>query len=139
MTAATESWPGADAAAGTEAPDGATGHTLSSIPDIIAELAGDALELLALESRAAALTLALLVFACVAAACFTLFAWLGLSAIGVVLLVREGASWPVALAALAAVNAALAVGAGMLVRHATRSILFERGRNSRRATALEGR
>src|SRR5678809_1388350 len=103
MTAATESLPDAEAPGETEARQGSSGHTLSSIPDIIAELAGDALELLALESRAAALTLALLVFACVAAACFTLFAWFGLVAPGVVMLVRGGAGWPVALAGLAAV------------------------------------
>jgi uncharacterized membrane protein YqjE len=135
MTAATWNEPDAAASGRPEVSAETVGHTLGSIPEMIAELADDALELLALEGRAAALTMAMLVFVCVAGACFALFAWLGLSGIGVVLLVDHGYSWAFSLAVLAAVNAALAAGAGLMVRRLTRSILFRGTRESRDESA----
>jgi hypothetical protein len=102
-----------------------------SLPALVEALARDALELIALEGRAAALTLALLVFVSVAAGCFALFAWFGLSAVGVVAFVRAGHSLPVALTVLAGINAALAVGAGAYALRLTRSILFGGPRDAR--------
>jgi hypothetical protein len=98
-----------------------------SLPHSLVRLLEDLLELLALEGRAAALTLAWLVCASVAAGCFAMFAWFGLSAIGVVALVRAGHSPLLALVALAAVNGGLALCAVLLVRRLTRSIVLGEG------------
>ena len=107
----------------------------ASLPGLVTDLVNDAIDLIALESRAAALRLAALVVLSVAGACFALFAWLGLSAIGVVALVESGWKPAVALAALAALNALLATIAVFVVRRTAHSVLFgpveERGRDRR--------
>jgi hypothetical protein len=104
---------------------------VASLPELMGQLLHDTLELLALESRAAALTVALLVFLAVAGACFVLFAWLSLGAIVVVAVVNAGYSATVALTAFALVNVTLAVLSGLLVQRLTKSIVFGGGANGR--------
>lgn len=112
---------------------------LASLPGLVTNLITDAIDLIALESRAAALRLAGLVFWSVAAACFALFAWLGLSAIGVVALVRAGQSPAVALAALAGLNALLAAVGVFIVRRKAHAILFGPMAERERDDRTEGR
>lgn len=97
---------------------------LASLPDLFSTLARDTLDLLALEGRAAAIRIALLVSFCVFAACFALFTWFGLCAMGFLVLVKAGLSELVALAMLAGLNGALAVASGMVVYRTTHSALF---------------
>jgi hypothetical protein len=95
----------------------------ATLCELSAQLSRDALDLLALEGRAAALTLALIVFFAVAAACCALLAWFALGAIGVLALVQSGYSPVVAVAALAAASAGLGAGCGLLVRGLAKSVL----------------
>jgi uncharacterized membrane protein YqjE len=116
-------------AAGAPAPEAPTEATQAPAPgpsltDLLGQLLHDALELLALESRAAALTIALLVFLAVAAGCFVLFAWLSLGAIVVVAVVNAGYSATVALTAFALVNVVLAILCVLLLQRLTKSIVF---------------
>src|SRR5262245_11477059 len=93
------------------APDAAAGglRLPAGLPDLFTNLVRDTLDLLALEGRAAAIRIALLVSFCVFAACFALFAWFGLCAMGFLLLVKVGISQLGSLFILAALNAVLAV------------------------------
>jgi hypothetical protein len=97
---------------------------LASLPDLVTKLVRDTLDLLALEGRAAAIRIALLVSFCVFAACFALFAWFGLCAMGFLLLVKAGLSQLGSLFILAALNAALAVASVMVVYRTTHSAVF---------------
>ena len=97
---------------------------LASLPDLFAKLVRDTLDLVALEGRAAAISIALLVSFCVLAACFALFAWFGLCAMGFLLLVRGGLSELGSLFILAALNAALAVASVMVVYRTMHSAVF---------------
>ena len=107
-------------------PDVAEGEMrlLESLPDLVSKLVRDTLDLLALEGRAAAIRIALLVSFCVFAACFALFTWFGLCAMGFLLLVKAGLSQLASLFILAAVNAALAVASVMIVYRTTHSAVF---------------
>jgi hypothetical protein len=97
---------------------------VASLPDLVTKLVRDMLDLLALEGRAAAIRIALLVSFCVFAACFALFAWFGLCAMGFLVLVKAGLSELGSLFILAALNAALAVGSVMVVYRTTHSAVF---------------
>jgi hypothetical protein len=97
---------------------------LASLPDLVSNLVRDTLDLVALEGRAAAIRIALLVSFCVFAACFALFAWFGLCAMGFLVLLNAGLSQLVSLAILAALNAALAGASMMVVYRVTHSALF---------------
>jgi hypothetical protein len=97
---------------------------LESLPDLVTKLLRDTLDLIALEGRAAAIRIALLVSFCVFAACFALFTWFGLCAMGFLLLLKAGLSQLASLFILAALNAALAVASVMVVYRTTHSALF---------------
>ena len=97
---------------------------LASMPDLVSNLVRDTLDLVALEGRAAAIRLALLVSFCVFAACFALFAWFGLCAMGFLVLVKAGLSELVSLAILAGLNGALAVASVLVVYRTTHTALF---------------
>jgi hypothetical protein len=97
---------------------------LASLPDLVSSLLRDTLDLVALEGRAAAIRIALLVSFCVFAACFALFAWFGLCAMGFLLLMKTGLSQLVSLAILAGLNGALAVASVTVVYRTTHGALF---------------
>ena len=97
---------------------------LASLPDLVSSLLRDTLDLVALEGRAAAIRIALLVSFCVFAACFALFAWFGLCAMGFLVLVKAGLSQLVSLAILAGLNGVLAVASVTVVYRTTHAALF---------------